>query len=81
VGKAGRRHFDIENVVKPIVDAFCAGQIKSDRSQYKNLGLHPDDTLDHVVLLEIAGSRIVGQATTRVEIFAVRNPERESLPC
>jgi len=78
VGKAGRRQFDIENVVKPIVDAFCERQIKADRSQYENLGLYPDDTPDHVVLLEIAGSRIVGQETTRVEIFAVRNPERES---
>jgi len=71
VGKAGRRRFDVENVLKPIIDAFCEKQIQADKSQYQNLGLYPDDTLDHVVLLEITGSRTVGKETTLVEIFAV----------
>ena len=59
VGRMGRRSFDLENVVKPIVDAFCDKQIQADKSHYQDLGLYSDDTLDHVVLLEIAGSRTV----------------------
>jgi hypothetical protein len=73
VSKSGRSRFDIENVPKQIIDAFCASQIQSDKSQYTTLGLYPDDTLDHVVILEVAGSRAVSkEETTRVEIFAVQ---------
>jgi len=73
VSKGGRRRFDIENVAKPIIDAFCTRQIQSDHSKYTTLGLYPDDSLDHVVVLEVAGSRVVGkEETTRVEIFVVR---------
>jgi hypothetical protein len=74
VSRSRQGPFDIENVPKPIVDAFCAKQIKADGSRYTALGLYPDDTLDYVVVLEVAGIRGVlgSKATTHVEIFAVQ---------
>lgn len=72
VSKCKRRAFDIENVAKPIIDAFCTKQIHRDNSQYKSVGLYPDDRLDHVVILEVAGTRS-DKDSTRVEIFAVRD--------
>jgi hypothetical protein len=39
VRKAGQRAFDIENVPKPIIDAFCAQQIRNDGSRHAQLGL------------------------------------------
>jgi hypothetical protein len=71
VRKGGRRRFDIENVPKLIVDAFCKSQIKDDISKYPELGLYEDDTLDHVTLLQVAGKR-AGDNTgsTVVKIFA-----------
>lgn len=73
VCKAGRSPFDIENVPKIIIDAFCARQIRRDKSSFESLGLYPDDNLDHVVLVQVAGQR--GSVdSTFVELFAVTQP-------
>lgn len=71
VKKSGNRRFDIENVPKLIIDAFCRKQIAADKSQYSDIGLYPDDTIDHVVFLEVTGERIEQQKEekTEVEIF------------
>ena len=68
--KSGKRPFDIENVPKLIVDAFCEEQIRKDGSRHASLGLYPDDTIDHVRLIEIGGERTADEDSTRVEIFA-----------
>ncbi|MBI5970169.1 MAG: hypothetical protein HY884_03335 [Deltaproteobacteria bacterium] len=49
VEKSGKRPFDIENVPKLIIDAFCKKQIEKDSSEYEDFALYPDDTIDHVV--------------------------------
>lgn len=72
VRKAGRRRFDIENVPKLIVDAFCKRQIAADSSRYPYLALYEDDTIDHVVVLQVAGERVLGPESTVVEVFGRR---------
>lgn len=72
VRKAGARRFDIENVPKLIVDAFCRRQISADGSQFADLALYEDDTVDYVTCLQVAGERIDGPESTTVEIFACR---------
>jgi hypothetical protein len=70
VRKAGKRMFDIENVPKLIVDAFCKRRIKKDGTRHAALGLYEDDTLDEVVILQIAGER-ADKDSTAVEIFGL----------
>jgi hypothetical protein len=72
------REFDIENVPKLIVDAFCRKQFtKWDRmSQYKHAGLYENDTIDTVRLLEVKGERIDGPDITFVEIHGWTEAEK-----
>lgn len=76
VKKSGKRSFDIENVPKLIVDAFCKKQIKDDGSQYTKLGLFDDDTIDYVGVIEVGGLRSKDENTTKVEIFGRKNEEK-----
>ena len=69
VRKGKRRPFDVENVAKPIIDAFCARQIREDESEFGGLGLYPDDSLDSVRIVHLYGERGDDDATT-IEIFA-----------
>lgn len=71
VRKSGNRRFDIENVPKPFVDAFCGKQIERDRSAFRDLALYDDDTIDNVRSLFITGERVVRKVDERtvVEIF------------
>lgn len=71
VKKSGKRDFDIDNVPKLIVDAFCRKQIRKDKSQYSKLGLYEKDTIDHVRVVEVGGRRSENEDNTRVEIFGV----------
>lgn len=77
VKKAGQRAFDIENVPKLYIDAFCRKQIMRDRSCHMHLALYEDDTVDHVRVLEVRGERMTdrNEESTCVEIFARRNHE------
>jgi hypothetical protein len=71
VRKGRKRKFDIENVLKPIIDAFCRGQIIRDQSAFPGVGLYDDDSLDHVPMLQVAGERSSdGVDSTVIEIFA-----------
>lgn len=70
VSKRGRGRFDIENVPKLIIDAFCRSQIRLDKSPLAQVGLYDDDIIDHVVALEVVGARTDGPETTTVEVFA-----------
>jgi hypothetical protein len=68
VEKAGRA-LDVDNVAKTIIDAFCTWQITRDGSPHTELGLYPDDTFNHVRVLQVIGGR--GPADfTKIEIFA-----------
>jgi hypothetical protein len=68
VKKAGRA-LDVDNVAKTIIDSFCASQIARDLSTFTHLGLYPDDTFDHVRVLQVMGDRGTADST-HIEIFA-----------
>lgn len=70
VAKGGRRSFDLENVTKPIVDAFSQKQIQKDRSAFPEIGLFEDDSIDFVRLIQVYGERRLDGDSTRIEIFA-----------
>lgn len=69
VEKVGRP-LDVDNVAKTIIDAFCAKQIAKDSSSFSQLGLYPDDTFDHVRILQVVGARSAGGDSTFIEVFA-----------
>lgn len=69
VSKAGRP-LDVDNIAKTIIDSFCASQIARDSSSFTHLGLYPDDTFDHVRVLQVIGSRSTTADSTRIEVFA-----------
>lgn len=69
VEKAGRP-LDVDNVAKTIIDAFCARQITRDSSSFSQLGLYPDDTFDHVRILQVIGARSTRADSTFIEVFA-----------
>lgn len=69
VSKAGRS-LDIDNIAKTIIDSFCARQIARDSSSFTHLGLYPDDTLDHVRVLQVIGNRSTIADSTCIELFA-----------
>ncbi len=63
------RLLDIDNVAKLIVDAFCGWQIRRDNSPHTETELYPNDTLDYVRVLQVAGAPGSGDRT-RIEVFA-----------
>lgn len=69
VEKAGKP-LDVDNVPKTIIDAFCAKQIAKDGSSFSQLGLYPDDNLDHVRIVQIIGTRSTMADSTFIEVFA-----------
>lgn len=69
VEKVGRP-LDVDNVPKTIIDAFCAKQIADDNSSFSQLGLYPDDTFDHVRILQVVGARSTSADSTFIEVFA-----------
>jgi len=71
VCKSGNVRFDIENVPKLFIDAFCGAQINNDMSTHTELAFYEDDTIDHVKYLEIYGDRVQDKSDerTQVEIF------------
>lgn len=68
VRKSGRP-LDVDNIAKTIIDSFCAGQIARDGSTFTQLGLYPDDTFDHVRVLQVIGNRSDTVDSTLIEIF------------
>jgi len=72
IQKSGKRSFDIENVPKLFIDAFCGKQIKKDSSNYYELNLYDDDTIDYVTYLQIVGKRTENIDMTNVEIYSRR---------
>jgi hypothetical protein len=74
---AKKGQFDIENVPKLIIDAFCGQQFKKwDKlSKYRHLALYPNDSIDIVRLLTVRGERIDGTDRMRIEIHGWSNSE------
>ena len=68
VNKFGKL-LDVDNVPKPIIDSFCIRQLEKDGSEYKALGLYPDDTLNWVRSVSVYGEP-ASFDSTRVQIFA-----------
>jgi len=69
VYKVGRA-LDVDNIAKTIIDSFCASQIARDGSSFFHLGLYPDDTFDHVRVLQVIGNRSTTADSTLIEVFA-----------
>ena len=69
VHKSGRQ-LDVDNVAKTIIDSFSGSQIARDGSQHTNLALYPDDTFDHVRILQVIGNPRHSEDSTLIEIFA-----------
>lgn len=63
-----KRPFDIENVPKTIIDSFCKRQITWNQSKFTQLALYPDDNLDFIRVIQIAG-KMNNSDSTKVEIF------------
>jgi len=74
VEKAGNRLFDVDNVSKLIIDAFCEKLIRKDNPEayqkYSALSLYLDDNITLVPMLQVYGRRS-NQDNTFVEIFQV----------
>jgi hypothetical protein len=70
VCKAGRRPFDIENVAKPILDAFSETQVRKDRSAFPHLALYHDDAIDYVRILVLSGERTTSDESTHIQLYA-----------
>ena len=71
------KKFDVDNVVKLVVDAFCRDEIVRDQSGYPELCLYEKDTIDVIRVIQVAGERTEGTDHTYVEIFG-RIPETEN---
>ncbi|HWO89740.1 MAG TPA: hypothetical protein VNL98_11385 [Gemmatimonadales bacterium] len=65
----GKRPLDIENTLKPILDAFCARQVRRDKSRYPAAGLYEDDSIDHVRVIQVEGHRGPSDET-QIQILA-----------
>ena len=68
-GASVQRGFSAADIAKTIIDSFCAGQIARDGSAFTQLGLYPDDTFDHVRVLQVIGNRSDTVDSTLIEIF------------
>ena len=64
--------FDVDNIPKLVVDAFCSGQLRLDRSDHTKLGLYEDDTVANVGMVQVAGERVEADESTEIEIFGRR---------
>ena len=69
VWKSGKRPFDLDNVPKLIIDAFCKKQIESDNSEYIHFGLYEDDTISSVNFIQLSGERTTDIDKTEIEIL------------
>lgn len=67
-----RIEFDVENVPKLIVDAFCADQIRRDGSQYIETALYECDTAGFVGMVQVAGEFGTVEDSTVIEVFGRR---------
>lgn len=68
-----RTKFDVDNIPKIVLDAFCAKQLKRDNSKYHSVSLYEDDTVRHVSMVQVAGEPSNGTFLTRIEVFGRRS--------
>jgi hypothetical protein len=61
IQREGTGPFDLDNALKLVVDSFGKRQILRDASAYPNVGLFPDDTIDSVRMMQIAGTPVSSQ--------------------
>lgn len=67
----GSLNYDVDNVPKLIIDAFCQSQIQTDRSTHINVGLYPRDTVEHVIMVQVSGDIEPESQLTQIEIYYV----------
>jgi hypothetical protein len=70
--RKGGDGWDIENIPKLVVDAFCGEQIVKDRSAYPQLQLYEKDTIEFVRMVQVAGEQSSRGDSTVIEIFGAR---------
>jgi len=66
------RPLDIENVPKLIVDAFSRNQIEKDQSNYAQVGIYDDDSLEYVRALQVEGEFTEDENSTEIWIYGKR---------
>ena len=71
--KAEKPWLDADNIPKVIIDAFCKKQITRDRSQYGQVSLYEDDSMEHVQYVEIHATRGETDHMT-IEVFGKIGP-------
>ena len=60
------RDSDTENFIKLILDSFSKQLISDDESKYKKVKLYPDDTIEHVVVIEVGATHVKSQQDEKV---------------
>lgn len=65
-----KNEFDLDNALKLVVDAFCKEQFRKHdiNSQFKQVGLFENDSIETVPLLGARGKMVGGPNVTFVEI-------------
>jgi len=61
--------WDVDNLPKLVVDALSGWQIKKDNSDFPNVALYEDDTVDLVRMVQVAGEQSKHQDRTVIEVF------------
>ena len=64
--------WDVDNVPKLVVDAFCGERIDEDRSAFPGVRLYEKDTVAHVRMVQVVGEPASGGDTTCVEVYGAK---------
>ena len=68
----GAQEFDVDNIAKLIIDAFCEKRLIADQSRFLKLALYEDDTVSNVGIVQTGGKIVDKKSSTTVEIFGRR---------
>jgi len=61
--------WDVDNLSKLVVDAFCGKQLRDDNSEFQHMELYKDDTVEFVRMVQVAGEQSQHQDRTVIEVF------------
>ncbi len=81
-GNTGKKRFDIENVPKLIIDAFCHDQIIKDQRKlttpvaFENVWFYEDDNIKNVRYFEIYGEPSEKDNSIAVEIYGKKKNKK-----
>ena len=61
--------WDVDNLSKLVVDAFCGKKLRDDNSEFQHMELYEDDTVEFVRMVQVAGEQSKHQDRTVIEVF------------